>query len=230
MTITPKELAGIIDHTLLKPEATEQDIISLCHEARCFEFAAVCINPCYIRVAYRELKHTPVSICSVIGFPLGASEPLVKAFEASAAVKAGASEIDVVMNIGYFKSGLIDLAQADIKSVVYAARQENKNAVVKVILETCLLSDDEKVLASQMAVAAGANFVKTSTGFSQGGALASDVKLLRKSVGAEIGVKASGGIRDLSSALSMLREGASRIGSSSGVSIIKELEKKLAVI
>lgn len=227
MTITLKELAGFIDHTLLRPESTVPDIVSLCLEARDNGFAAVCINPCYIGLACRQLEHTPVSVCTVISFPLGASEPLVKAAEAAAAVRAGASEVDVVMNIGFFKSGLFDRAQADLEGVVHAVRQENKNIVIKVILETCLLSDDEKVAASRMAVAAGADFVKTSTGFSYGGALASDVKLLRQAVGPGIGIKAAGGIRDLASALSMLREGATRLGSSSGVAILKELKSKI---
>ncbi|MDD3654064.1 MAG: deoxyribose-phosphate aldolase [Desulfotomaculaceae bacterium] len=226
MKITQKELARVIDHTLLRPEATEKDIVVLCDEARELGFAAVCVNPCYIGLACRELEQAQVSVCSVIGFPLGADEPAGKAAEAAAAVRAGASEIDVVMNIGFLKSGLFGQVEADLEGVVNAARHEREKVIVKVILETCLLSNDEKVLASRMAVAAGADFVKTSTGFGQGGALASDVRLLRNSVGPGIGVKASGGIRNLASVLSMLREGANRIGTSSGVTIIKELKNQ----
>lgn len=227
MTITPKELAGVIDHTLLRPEATEKEIIALCHEARDFGFAAVCVNPCYISLARRELERAQVSVCTVIGFPLGADEPAVKAAEAAAAVRAGASEVDVVMNIGFLKSGLLGRVKADLEGVVTAARHEREKVVVKVILETCLLSNDEKVRASRMAVAAGADFVKTSTGFGSGGALASDVRLLRHTVGPGIGVKASGGIRNLTSVLSMLKEGANRIGTSSGVTIVQELRNQI---
>ncbi|MDD4170423.1 MAG: deoxyribose-phosphate aldolase [Desulfotomaculaceae bacterium] len=229
MLITLKELARFIDHTLLRPEATEKDVVALCDEARKFGFAAVCVNPCYVGLAYRELKQARVSVCSVIGFPLGAAEPAVKAAEAAAAVRAGASEIDVVMNIGFLKSGLSGQVRADLDGVVTAARHEREKVIVKVILETCLLSNDEKVLASQITVAAGADYVKTSTGFGEGGALASDVRLLRNSVGPEFGVKASGGISDLASVLSMLKEGADRIGTSSGVKIIKEFRNQIGI-
>jgi len=227
MQFTPKELAGFIDHTLLKPEATERDIITLCRQACDFGFAAVCINPCYVTLACRELEKSPVNTCAVIGFPLGACDPAVKAFEAAAAVHAGASEIDVVMNIGFFKSGLVRQAKDDLERVVRAARHERERVIVKVILETCLLTDEEKVMACRMAVAAGADFVKTSTGFNKTGALVSDVILLRQSAGPGIGVKAAGGIRDLATVLSMLEAGANRIGSSSGVAIINELRNSI---
>jgi len=227
MKYTPKELARLIDHTLLKPEATDRDIIALCRQARDFGFAAVCINPCYIALACRELEKSPVNVCAVIGFPLGACDPAVKAFEAAAAVRAGASEIDVVMNIGFFKSGLIRQAEDDLVGVARAARYEKEGVIIKVILETCLLTDEEKAAACRMAVAAGADFVKTSTGLNKWGALVSDVMLLRQSVGPGIGVKAAGGIRDLATALSMLEAGATRIGSSSGVAIINELRNSI---
>ncbi|MDF9408679.1 MAG: Deoxyribose-phosphate aldolase 1 [Pelotomaculum sp. PtaB.Bin013] len=224
MEISRAVLAGMIDHTLLKPEATCQDIVGLCREAVDFGFKSVCINPSYIDLAHRELENAPVGICAVIGFPLGASDPAVKAAEAAAAVRAGASEVDVVMNIGFFKSGLLGKTQADLTGVVSAAKSEKPEAVVKVILETCLLTNEEKVRACRVAVAAGADFVKTSTGFNKEGALAADIKLLRQSVGPRIGVKASGGIRDLAKALSMLEAGADRIGTSAGVAIVNELK------
>jgi len=224
MKITPAELAGVIDHTLLRPEATCQDIIDLCREAVDFGFKSVCINPCYIPLARRELENTPVGVCAVIGFPLGANDPAVKAAEAAEAVRSGASEVDVVMNIGLLKSRLTRQAQEDLEGVVRAARHEKSGVIVKVILETCLLSNEEKVEACRIAVAAGADYVKTSTGFGEKGALIEDVKLLRESVGPGIGVKASGGIRDLATALAMLEAGANRIGSSSGVAIVNELK------
>jgi len=226
MKILPVELAGVIDHTLLRPEATSHDIIDLCQEACEFGFKSVCINPCYINLARQELENTPVGICAVIGFPLGANDPAVKEAEAAAAVSSGASEVDVVTNIGFLKSGLIRQAQEELEGVVRAVRHERSGTIVKVILETCLLTNEEKVIACRIAVAAGADFVKTSTGFSKEGALVADVKLLRQSVGPNIGVKASGGIRDLAKTLSMLEAGANRIGSSSGVAIINELKTK----
>jgi len=224
MKISRVGLAGLIDHTLLKPEATCQDIISLCREAVDFGFKLVCVNPSYVDLAHRELGNTPVGVCAVIGFPLGASTPAVKAAEAAEAVRAGASEVDVVMNIGFFKSGLLRQTQEDLTGVVDAAKREKHETVVKVILETCLLTDEEKIRACRVAVAAGTDFVKTSTGLNKEGALAADIKLLRQSVGPCIGVKASGGIRDLAKALSMLEAGADRIGTSSGVAIVNELK------
>lgn len=223
MVISRAGIAGMIDHTLLKPEATCQDIIGLCRQAVDFGFKSVCINPCYIDLAHRELENAPVGICAVVGFPLGASAPAIKAAEAAAAVRAGASEVDVVMNIGFFKSGLLRQTQEDLTGVVSAAKHEKHDVVVKVILETCLLTDEEKIRACRVAVAAGADFVKTSTGLNKEGALVADIKLLRQSVGPRIGVKASGGIRDLAKALSMLEAGANRIGTSAGVAIVNEL-------
>ena len=220
--ITKIELAGLIDHTLLKPEATPDDIKELCDQAVNFGFAAVCINPCYVYSARRELAGTTIGVCAVVGFPLGANDPSVKAAEAAAAVRAGATEVDVVMNVGFLKGGLLEQVKADLEGVVRAARRERSGTTVKVILETCLLSDKEKVEACRLAVAAGADFVKTSTGFGKGGATVSDVALLRQAVGPGIGVKASGAVRDLSAALAMVGAGASRLGTSSGIVILSE--------
>lgn len=220
--ITKIELAGMIDHTLLKPEATPDDIKVLCDQANDFGFASVCINPCYVYHARKELARTIIGVCAVVGFPLGANDPSVKAAEAAAAVRAGASEVDVVMNVGYLKGGLLKQVKADLEGVVRAARREKPGTTVKVILETCLLSDKEKVEACRLAVEAGADFVKTSTGFGKGGATVSDVALLRQAVGPGVGVKASGGVRDLSAALAMVGAGASRLGTSSGIVILSE--------
>lgn len=225
ISISKLELARLIDHTLLKPEATPEDIKELCAQAREFGFAAVCVNPCHVSTAVKELAGSDTGVCIVVGFPLGANDPAVKAAEAAAAVRAGASEVDVVINIGYLKGGLTAQVQADLEGVVRAARQERPGTVVKVILETCLLSDQEKVAACRLAVAAGADFVKTSTGFSKGGATVSDVALLKKTVGPGIGVKASGGIRDLATALAMVEAGADRLGTSSGVAILNEFKE-----
>lgn len=224
LNITKIELAGLIDHTLLKPEATPDDIKALCGQAKDFGFATVCVNPCYVHTAGKELAGTTVGVCAVVGFPLGANDPAVKAAEVVAAVRAGASEVDVVMNVGYLKGGLLEQVKADLEGVVRAARRERPGTTVKVILETCLLTDSEKVEACRLAVAAGVDFVKTSTGFGKGGATVPDVALLRRTVGPGIGVKASGGIRDLSAALSMAEAGASRLGTSSGVAILSEFK------
>jgi len=222
--ISKQELAGLIDHTLLKPEATPADIKKLCAQAGEFGFAAVCVNPCYVNIACTELAGSGTGVCAVVGFPLGANDPAVKAAEAVAAVRAGASEVDVVINIGYLKGRLTAQVQADLGGVVRAARQVRPEMVVKVILETCLLSDLEKAEACRLAVTAGADFVKTSTGFNKGGATVSDVALLKRSVGPGIRVKAAGGIRDLATALAMIRAGADRLGTSSGVAIISEIK------
>jgi len=208
----------MIDHTLLKPEATKDQIVKLCEEAVEFGFASVCINPTYVSLAADLLRNTPVKVCTVVGFPLGASTPLVKAVEARDAIAAGAREIDMVINIGALKSGDDDLVGRDIRAVVEAARGR---ALVKVILETALLTDDQKVKACLIAKAEGADFVKTSTGFGPGGATVEDVRLMRKVVGKEMGVKASGGIRNLESARKMIEAGASRIGASASVAIVK---------
>jgi deoxyribose-phosphate aldolase len=223
MTITRSELAGFIDHTLLKPDAIPGDIIRLCIEAIKYGFAAVCVNPCYVTVAGRELTGSSVRVCTVIGYPLGACAPSVKAFEAAEAVRCGAVELDVVINIGFLKGGLFKLVESDLQGVVQCARNENPAAIIKIILETCLLTHSEKIKACTLAIDSDANFVKTSTGFGKSGATIFDVALLKQIVGNNAGVKASGGIRDLSTTLSMIKAGASRIGTSSGPAIIEEL-------
>jgi deoxyribose-phosphate aldolase len=209
-----------IDHTLLKPDATRQQVKKVCDEAKQYGFASVCVNPSYVGFVAEELKGTTVAPCCVIGFPLGATMPEVKAFEADAAINAGAKEVDMVINIGAVKSGEWELVRRDIEAVVRASRGR---ALVKVIIETCLLTDAEKVEACKASKAAGADFVKTSTGFSKGGATVEDVRLMRETVGPNIGVKASGGVRDLKSAMDMVNAGASRLGASSGVEIAKAL-------
>ncbi|WP_028982889.1 deoxyribose-phosphate aldolase [Sporolactobacillus terrae] len=211
------KLASYIDHTVLKPEATEAEIFRITDEAKKFGFASVCINPCWVRLAADQLKGSKTKVCTVIGFPLGASTSEAKAFETKDAIAKGADEVDMVINIGALKSGQTDAVESDIGAVVAAA---NKQALVKVIIEACLLSDDEKVLACQLAVQAGADYVKTSTGFSSGGATVKDVALMRKTVGSGIGVKAAGGIHSKADAEAMIEAGASRIGASSGVKII----------
>lgn len=215
--VTVKNIAKLIDQSLLKPEATEQEIRELCEEADRYGFAAIFVNPVWVPLAIRLLKSSPVLVGTVVGFPLGASTSTVKAFETRDAVSKGADEIDMVMNIGAFKSGDHRLVRADIEAVVEAA----SGRIVKVILETSMLSDQDKVKAALLAKEAGAYFVKTSTGFGPGGATVEDVALLRKTVGANMGVKASGGIRDLKAALAMIEAGATRIGTSSGVAIVK---------
>ncbi|QPA33212.1 deoxyribose-phosphate aldolase [Thermaerobacillus caldiproteolyticus] len=207
----------MIDHTLLKPEATKEQIVKLAEEAKAYHFASVCVNPTWVKTAYEILKDTDVKVCTVIGFPLGATTPEVKAFETKNAIENGASEVDMVINIGALKSGNDELVEKDIRAVVEAAKGK---ALVKVIIEACLLTDEEKVRACQLAVKAGADFVKTSTGFSTGGATVEDVALMRKTVGPNFGVKASGGIRTADDLLAMEKAGANRIGASAGVQII----------
>lgn len=209
-----------IDHTLLKPDATREQIEKVCNEAKTYGFASVCVNPSYIGYVANQLRGSNVTPCCVIGFPLGSTMPEVKAFEAKAAIKQGAKEVDMVINIGAAKSGDWDLVSKDIEAVIKVARGR---ALVKVIIETCLLSDYEKVKSSEIAKQAGADFVKTSTGFSKSGATVEDVKLMRKTVGDKIGVKAAGGIRDYKTAMEMIMAGATRLGSSSGVSIYNEI-------
>lgn len=223
--ITKAELAGLIDHTLLRPEATPDEVIALCGQAGEFGFKTVCVNPCYVRTASKELVGTAVGVCAVVGFPLGAGEAGVKAAEAAAAVQAGTTEVDVVINVGFLKGRLFGHVEADLAGVVRSARQENPGVIIKVILETCLLSDSEKIEACRLAVTAGADFVKTSTGFGRAGATVSDVALLKKTVGPGIGVKASGGIRDLPAALAMVAAGATRLGTSSGIAILSEIKE-----
>jgi deoxyribose-phosphate aldolase len=210
-------IANMIDHTLLKPEATEEQIVQLCAEAKQYGFASVCVNPSWVKTAARELSGTDVRVCTVIGFPLGATTPETKAFETKNAIENGAREVDMVINIGALKSGADDWVERDIRAVVEAAAGK---ALVKVIIETALLTDDEKVRACQLAVKAGADYVKTSTGFSGGGATVEDVALMRKTVGDNVGVKASGGVRDRKTAVAMIEAGATRIGTSSGVAIV----------
>lgn len=214
-------IASYIDHTLLKPEAGKASIIKLCQEASNYKFAAVCINPAYVKLARRELdklKCSKIKVCTVIGFPLGASATSVKVFETETAITAGAEEIDMVINIGILKEGDQDFISTEIKSVIKAAQGK----MVKVILETSLLTEEEKILGCRLAKEAGADFVKTSTGFSLGGATVSDIRLMRDTVGLEMGIKASGGISSREELLKMLAAGATRIGTSRGVEIMKE--------
>lgn len=222
MAIKPRDMAKMIDHTILKPTATVEDIKKLCEEARDYEFASVCINPIFVPLAAKLLANTSVKVTTVIGFPLGANTTETKAFETRNAIKNGAQEIDMVMNVGAFKSKAFDLVKADIKAVVDATKTAGvtSDIIVKVILETCYLDNDEIKMACNIAKEAGADFVKTSTGFGDGGATVEDVSLMRKTVGREIGVKASGGIRNFEQALAMLDAGANRLGTSSGVAIV----------
>ncbi len=212
-----QNLASYIDHTLLKADSTKEQIEMLCQEAKQYQFASVCVNPAYVSLAYSLLKNTPVKVCTVIGFPLGATTTKVKAYEASQAVSEGAQEIDMVINIGALKSMDYSTVEADIRAVVQAA----KPSLVKVIIETCLLTNQEKKTACQLSKKAGAHYVKTSTGFSTGGALVEDIQLMRAAVGDEMGVKASGAVRDLQTAQAMICAGATRIGTSSGIAIVK---------
>ena len=215
-----KTIAAMIDHTLLKPEATPAQIEKLCAEAAECHFASVCVNPVYIPLAARLLKGTGVKVCCVVGFPLGAIAPEQKAAEAASCAAMGAEELDMVIHVGAAKAGDWALVQRDIEDVVKAAAGHT----VKVIIETCLLTDEEKVKACEAAKAAGAHFVKTSTGFSTGGATTHDIALMRKTVGPEMGVKASGGIRDYETAMAMIEAGANRIGASAGIAIVAAAE------
>lgn len=214
-----QNVVRMIDHTLLKADATKKEIVKLVEEAKEYSFASVCVNPTWVKTAAEMLSDTPeVKVCTVIGFPLGASTPETKAFETKNAIENGANEIDMVINIAALKDNQDELVENDIRAVVEAAKGK---ALVKVIIETCLLTNEEKVRACELSVKAGANFVKTSTGFSTGGATVEDVRLMRETVGPNIGVKASGGVRSREDALAMIEAGASRIGASSGVSISK---------
>ncbi|HFI0457661.1 TPA: deoxyribose-phosphate aldolase [Streptococcus suis] len=211
------KLNKFIDHTVLKPETTKEQVAKVLEEAKEYDFASVCINPTWVSFAAEGLKGTDVKVCTVIGFPLGANTPAVKAFETKDAIENGADEIDMVINIGALKDKNYDLVLEDIKAVVDASGDK----LVKVIIETCLLTDEEKVKACELSKEAGADFVKTSTGFSTGGATVEDVALMRKTVGPEMGVKASGGARSYEDAIAFIEAGASRIGASSGVAIMK---------
>ncbi|QPC46933.1 deoxyribose-phosphate aldolase [Mangrovibacillus cuniculi] len=213
-------VAKLIDHTLLKADAVTAEVEILCTEAREYGFASVCVNPTWVNYAAEQLKGSGVDVCTVIGFPLGASTPEVKAFETTNAIENGATEVDMVINIGALKDKNDELVLRDIKAVVDAAKGK---ALTKVIIETCLLTDEEKVRACELSVKAGADFVKTSTGFSTGGATVEDIALMRKTVGPDLGVKASGGVRSAEDAAAMTKAGATRIGASSGVKIVQGL-------
>src|SRR5678809_734244 len=223
-TATAHDWASLIDHTLLKPEASEADIRQLCREAAEFGFASVCVNPGWVKPAVEFLRGSGVPVCTVIGFPLGATLPDVKAYEARRSIFDGAREVDMVINVGALKSGDVCLVEDDIRAVAEAAHENH--VLCKVIIETALLTDDEKVRACVAAKNAGADFVKTSTGFSKGGATVADVALMRRTVGSELGVKASGGVKGLDDARKMVEAGATRIGASVGVKIAQEAAGK----
>jgi deoxyribose-phosphate aldolase len=205
-----------IDHTILKPESSKEAVLKVCEEARTHEFFSVCVNPYYIPLVKEALEGSIVKVCAVVGFPLGASVSEVKAFETAKAIEAGADEIDMVINVAALKNKEFDVVLEDIKAV---KAETNGKALLKVIIESCLLTDEEKVKACELSVEAGAEFVKTSTGFSTGGATADDIALMRKTVGPDVGVKASGGVRDFETAMAMVNAGATRIGASASVAI-----------
>ena len=219
-----KNIAKMIDHTILKPNTTKDEVMTLINEAKEYKFASVCINPYWVKMAAGELTDYPdTKVCTVIGFPLGANTKEIKAWETKNAIENGAEEVDMVINIGALKSGDFETVKVDIAEVVEAAKDK---ALVKVIIETCLLTTEEKQTACRLAVEAGADYVKTSTGFSTGGANADDIKLMRETVGPDIGVKASGGVRSFNDAKQMIEAGATRIGASSGITIVEESNKK----
>jgi deoxyribose-phosphate aldolase len=210
----------MIDHTLLKPDASRRDIEELCREAAQFKFATVCVNPAWVALSARQLAESGVGVCSVVGFPLGATTADVKGYETRRAIFDGAREIDMVVNVGALKSGDLRTVERDIEAVTSSCRE--CGALSKVIIEAALLTDDEKVTACTLAKAAGADYVKTSTGFGPGGATAADVALMRRVVGAEMGVKAAGGVRDLEGLQAMVAAGATRVGASAGVKIVQQ--------
>ena len=218
------EIAAIIDHTLLKPDATRNDIETLCREARELGFATVCVNPAWVARAAAQLAGSRVRVCAVAGFPLGATTPDAKSYETRRAIFDGAREVDMVINIGALKSGELDRVQRDIEAVTGLCREGD--VVSKVIIEAALLTDEEKVTACTLAKAAGAGYVKTSTGFASGGATTADVRLMRRVVGPEMGIKAAGGIRTLEELKAMVRAGATRIGTSAGARIIREIRSR----
>lgn len=215
-----RTIAALIDHTLLQPDATREDVVQVCREALTYNFASVCVNPYWVPVAAKELAGSAVKVCTVVGFPLGATGTPVKCAETELAIRNGAREVDMVMNVGALRSGEFDAVRVDIQAVVALAHRAG--AIVKVILETALLNDEQKSLACRLSKSAGADYVKTSTGFGRGGATVRDVALMRKVVGPDMGVKASGGIRSLSDLKDMVAAGASRIGASASVRIIQE--------
>jgi deoxyribose-phosphate aldolase len=216
----PVGVASMIDHTLLRPDATRANIEELCREAAQFKFATVCVNPTWVALAARLLAGSGVGVCSVVGFPLGATTPEIKGYETRRAIFDGATEIDMVINIGALKSGDLRIVERDIEAVTTPCR--DCGALSKVIIEAALLTDDEKITACTLAKAAGADYVKTSTGFASGGATAADVALMRRVVGSEMGVKAAGGVRDLESVKAMIAAGATRVGASAGVKIVQQ--------
>src|SRR5881275_402188 len=216
----PSGVAGLIDHTLLKADASRQEIEKLCSEAREFGFATVCINPTWVSTAAALLRGSAVGVCTVVGFPLGATTTDVKAYETRRVIYVGATEVDMVINVGALKSGDLGLVERDIAAVVTACRE--CRVLSKVIIEAALLTDEEKVSACALSKAAGADYVKTSTGFGPGGATAADVALMRRVVGAEMGVKAAGGVRDLEGMKAMIAAGATRVGASAGVKIVQQ--------
>lgn len=216
-----EQLEKYIDHTVLKPESKDVDIQQACFDAKKYNFKAVCVNPTWVSYVADQLKDSDVNACTVVGFPLGANATAIKAAEAEQAVKDGATEVDMVINIGALKSEDFALVHDDIKAVVKAV---NEKAIVKVIIETCLLNRHEKVRACEISKRAGADFVKTSTGFSIGGATAEDIKLMRSTVGPEMGVKASGGVRTYEDAVAMIEAGATRIGTSNGIALVEGRE------
>lgn len=226
VTAVPQDLAKFIDHTLLKPEATPAEIEKLCQEARQYHFAAVCVNPPYVKLCAQILRGTDVAIAAVVGFPLGAHTTETKVFETKEAISDGAREIDMVINVGWLKAKQDSLVRDDIKAVVNAAHAAG--AIVKVIIEAALLTDDEKVRACQLSKEVGADYVKTSTGFGPGGATVHDVALMGRAVNGELGVKAAGGIRNYEQAQAMIAAGATRIGASAGVKILQEAKEKQA--
>jgi deoxyribose-phosphate aldolase len=221
---TGEGFSRYFDHTLLKADATPEQIVTLCNEARQYGFAAVCVNPVNVNQCARLLQGSGVEVCTVVGFPLGATTTAVKVFEAQQTIRDGASEVDMVMNVGALKAADYKLVQGDIAAVAVACH--DRDAVLKVIIEAALLTDEEKEVACQLAMAAGADYVKTSTGFGPGGATVEDVVLMRRVVGPTLGVKAAGGIRTYADAQAMVEAGANRIGASAGVAIVQELEKQ----
>jgi len=227
MKLTRQELAKMIDHTLIKPTATKNEVKQLCREAKKYGFKCAVINPYFVTLAHNELKTSNVKVCSTIGFPMGATLPEIKAEEARKAVEFGAQELDMVMNISAFKSGDYEATQKDIEAVV-DVKHLNPNTIVKVIIETGFLTDREKSLVCRLVKESKADFVKTSTGLFSGGATVEDIKLMRRIVGKEIGVKAAGGMRTLKDTLAMIEAGANRIGTSTAIKIIEEMPKKQA--
>lgn len=227
MAIKPRDMAKMIDHTNLSPTAAVDDIKKLCEEAKEHEFASVCVNPIYVPLSAKLLEDSSVKVCTVVGFPLGANTTEVKSYETRNAIKNGAQEIDMVMNIGAFKSGAYEIFKADIKAVVDATKKAgvSSDIIVKVILECCYLDEEEIVKVCEIAKEAGVDFVKTSTGFGDYGARVEDVGIMRKTVGRDVGVKAAGGIKNFEQALEMLDAGANRIGASSGVTIVTDDEE-----